>query len=411
MSRRTKKNIGVIGLGIIGSRVVETLRRKGFHVFVWNRTPRPVPNFVGSPPGVAEMCDQVQIYVSDDEALLEVINKLSLSLSPRHIVLAHSTVSPHTMRSAADIVERRGARFIEAPFTGSKVAAERGELVYYVSGDEVALRDARPILEASGRAIVEIGEIGQATTIKVATNVLTAAIVQAAAEGLALVRNSGSALEKFAEAMEKNASNSKTLSMKLPKMIQGDFEPHFSIKHMLKDMQIANRLGLLHHLELSVTGATRDRLLEQMQQGYGDDDFSAVVRKYLPEIRSPGEELADLELFGTPAPGELVAASTPILPESTAAVADNEVLPVATNSAGEEFKLQGEALPQSAFEVATSGVETGQSQSQSSTEAAPRSSEASLPTGQEEPPPPEEPVDEIPARRGLFSRLLRRGSG
>src|ERR1700740_992487 len=173
MPRRSQRNVGLIGLGIIGSRVMESLRRKGFHVFVWNRSPRPIPNFVGAPAEVADMCNYVQLFVSDDDALLYIVHQIAPALAPRHIVLAHPTVAPHTMRAAADIVERRGARFVEAPFTGSKIGAEKGELVYYVAGDEVALKEVRPILEASSKDIIEIGAIGQATVIKIATNILT----------------------------------------------------------------------------------------------------------------------------------------------------------------------------------------------------------------------------------------------
>ena len=75
----------MIGLGIIGSRVANVLREKGFHVFVWNRTPRPVPNFVGAPMEIAEMCDLIQIFVSDDEALLEVCRQLAPALGPRTV--------------------------------------------------------------------------------------------------------------------------------------------------------------------------------------------------------------------------------------------------------------------------------------------------------------------------------------
>src|SRR6266487_2820800 len=187
MSYSTHKNIGVIGLGIIGRAIAANLRRKGFPVFVWNRSPRPVPNFVGSPAELAEICNYIQIFVSDDEALLQTVEQLREKLTPRHFVLAHSTVAPDSMRAAAEIVEHRGARFVEAPFTGSKAAAEKGELVYYVAGNEAALREARPILEASGKEIIEIGEIGQATAIKIATNMVTAASIQATAEALALV--------------------------------------------------------------------------------------------------------------------------------------------------------------------------------------------------------------------------------
>ena len=289
MFHRTHKKIGVIGLGIIGRGVAAHLRRRGFQVFAWNRSPRPVPNFVGSLAELAELCDCIQIFVSDDEALLETVQRLREKLTRKHIVLAHSTVAPDSMRAAADTVEHCGARFVDAPFTGSKLAAEKGELVFYVAGNEAALREARPILEASAKQIIEIGEIGQATAIKIATNMITAASVQAAAEALALVQASGLPLEKFVTAMEANASCSATLAMKMPKMIQRDFEPHFSVKHMLKDMQISNQIGLSHYLDLGVTAAARDRLLEQMQRGRGDEDYSAVARKYLPEIEPVSE--------------------------------------------------------------------------------------------------------------------------
>jgi 3-hydroxyisobutyrate dehydrogenase-like beta-hydroxyacid dehydrogenase len=277
------KNIGVIGLGIIGRAVAAHLRRKGFEVFVWNRSPRPVPNFVGSPGELAKLCDYIQIFVSDDEALLQTVDQLSADLAPRHIVLAHSTVAPDSMRAAAEIVERRTARFIEASFTGSKLAAEKGQLVYYVGGAEAALKEARSILEASSKEIIYIGAVGQASAIKIATNMITAASVQAAAEGLAVVQALGVPVEKFVEAMRANASHSTTLAMKLPKMLEHDFEPHFSVKHMLKDMQIANQIASSRYLDLGVATAARDQLVEQVQWGHGDDDYSSVARKYLQE--------------------------------------------------------------------------------------------------------------------------------
>src|SRR6185436_8568460 len=113
-------NIGIVGLGIIGRGIAGHLRRKGFPVYVWNRSPRSVPNFVGSPGEVAEIYNYIQIFVSDDNALLQTAQQLGEKLTPRHLVLAHSTVAPDSMRAAAEIVERRKARFVEAPFTGSK---------------------------------------------------------------------------------------------------------------------------------------------------------------------------------------------------------------------------------------------------------------------------------------------------
>ena len=137
--------------------------------------------------------------------------------------------------------------------------------------------------------------MGHASAIKIATNIITAATVQAAAEALALVQAFGAPLEKFVEAMRANASYSGTLTMKLPKILDGDFEPQFSVKHMLKDMQLASQIALSHYLDLGVTAAARDQLLEQMQWGHGDDDYSSVARKYLRESAPSFYEEPQLE--------------------------------------------------------------------------------------------------------------------
>ncbi len=313
MARSKSKNVGLIGLGIIGARVAATLRRRGLSVFVWNRTPRPEQNFVGSPVEVAELCDVVQIFVSDDEALLETIRQLTPGLGAQHVVTAHSTVSPETMRTAADLVQRRGARFLEAPFTGSKVAAEKGELVYYIGGDEAALQSVRPILEASSKEIVVIGGIGDATIIKVATNIVTAATAQVGAEALALVRKAGLSAELFSRAMKFNATNSATLEMKIPLIEAGDYSPHFSVKHMLKDVRIASRLAQEYSLTLPMTETSSDMLLAEMKQGRGDADYSSVAQRYFPAASS------------APPPAEPAAPATEMKPENQEVAANADV--------------------------------------------------------------------------------------
>src|SRR6187397_1835420 len=85
-------NIGVIGLGIVGRAIAAHLRRKQFSVFVWNRSPRPVPNFVGSPGELAGFCNYIQIFLPDDDAVLQTVEQLSEKLTLRHIIFADSTV-------------------------------------------------------------------------------------------------------------------------------------------------------------------------------------------------------------------------------------------------------------------------------------------------------------------------------
>jgi 3-hydroxyisobutyrate dehydrogenase-like beta-hydroxyacid dehydrogenase len=320
MARPKSKNVGVIGLGIIGARVASTLRKRGLQVFVWNRTPRTEPNFVGSPTEVAELCDVIQIFVADDEALLDIVGKLSPGLTAQHIVTAHCTIAPETMRAAAEMVERRGARFLDAPFTGSKIAAENGQLVYYIGGDEAVLKQVRSILEASSRDIILIGEIGDATVMKVATNLITAATAQVTAEALAIVRRVGISAELFSRAMKSNASNSTTVEMKVPLMMAGDFEPHFSVKNMLKDVRIGAKLARDFALDLPVTEICRDMLLNELKQGRGDADYASIAQKYFPasaKIAKPKEEaLTERELPAWTASAEAKPAAPPPSPET-----------------------------------------------------------------------------------------------
>ena len=387
MSRRTEKNVGVIGLGIIGQRVAERLRRRGFSVFVWNRTPRPFPNFVGSPAEIAQIADFIQIFVADDDALLEIVEQLKPALKAHHVVMAHCTVAPHTMRAAAEIAQRRGAQFLDAPFTGSKLAAEKGELVYYIGGDEAAFRRARPVLEGSSKDIIEIGEIGQATLIKIATNMVTAATVQVAAEALALVDGSGLPVDKLLAAMQGNGSNSPTLAMKLPKMIAGDFEPHFSVKHMLKDVEIAIRLGRTYGLSLGATEAARSSLLEEARQNRGDYDYASLVHAFFPEGSVPETTIETAEEhhptlgLEDAAPSEVAAeeyesANEPVLVEEVVAMDVTELVSI------DESAVESEMIGEPAYE-------------ESSAEEA----------------KPEVAAAEESARRGFFSRMFSKTTG
>ena len=214
MARAGKPSAGVSGLGIIGSRVVACLRKHNYQVWLWNRSPRPEANFLSSAAEVAESSKHIQIFVSDGTALLSVVNALAPSLTPGHVVMNHATVSPHETCAAAEIVASRHARFLDAPFTGSRDAAERGELVYYIGGDPAVLDDVRPQLEASSREILEIGDIGQASVVKIATNLLSATAVEALAEAHALLDSNGIELRKLAMALQSNAARSPSQTSK-----------------------------------------------------------------------------------------------------------------------------------------------------------------------------------------------------
>jgi len=280
MARSAKPNAGVIGLGIIGSRVADNLRKAGYQVWVWNRSPRPEPNFLSSASEVAESAKIIQIFVSDGPALIETIRAMETSLGPEHVILNHATVSPKETLEAARIVNDRHAQFLDAPFTGSRDAAAAGQIAFYIGGESGALEKARAQLEVNAKAILPIGDVGQATAMKVATNLIVAATIGAYAEAMCLVEKSGIPLYKISEALQHHVVHSPLADMKLPGMISNNFDPRFSLKHMFKDIQIALAMAEEHGVELPEASAYAGAAMAGLQNGWGDMDFSVVARHY-----------------------------------------------------------------------------------------------------------------------------------
>jgi 3-hydroxyisobutyrate dehydrogenase-like beta-hydroxyacid dehydrogenase len=280
MESSQKTPVGVIGLGIIGSRIAAALRREGYSVSVWSRSPRAEPNFLSSAREVAESADILQIFVRDGEALLEVIRSMGTALGDSHIVMNHATVGPAETLEAARLVNERGAAFLDAPFTGSRDAAAEGELVYYIGGEESVLERAVPILKASAKAILLMGPVGAATYVKIATNMISAAEIGVLSEALALLARGGIPLPRLLEALQHNVASSGAITAKLPMMLTGDFAPRFSVKNMLKDLQIALRSVEGKGIDLPVTAATAGSLMGAVQAGWGEDDFASMARHY-----------------------------------------------------------------------------------------------------------------------------------
>lgn len=274
-----KQNVGVLGLGIIGSRVVENLRTAGHEVFVWSRSARAVPNFLASPREVAEAAGIIQIFVRDGAALLEAIEDMKPALQAGHLVMNHATVSKKATLQAAALVEETGAAFLDAPFTGSKMAAQNGKLAYYVGGSDLMLERARSVLEASSAKTLPLGGVGDAMVLKIVTNLVSAVIVEALAEAAAITRANGISLERLHEALESNANYSTLIGMKLPAIMNGDFEPHFSLRNMLKDADFARELAAEAKLASPAIDCTAEAMRRGVEAGQGDMDFSIIGRR------------------------------------------------------------------------------------------------------------------------------------
>ncbi len=280
MPRTVRQNAGVIGLGIIGSRVAANLRKAGFQTWVWNRTPRPEPNFLSSASEVAESAKIIQIFVSDGPALIETIEAMASAIGPEHIVLNHATIAPKETLEAARMIHDRHARYLDAPFTGSRDAAEAAQIVFFIGGEAEVLERARPQLEVNAKAILPIGDIGQAAAMKIATNLIVAASVGSFAEAMALLETNSVPLYKLGEALGNHIAHSSLADLKVPAMIVGDFDPRFSLKHMFKDVQIALEMAHEHGVELPQAAAFAGSAMSGLQKGWGELDFSSIALHY-----------------------------------------------------------------------------------------------------------------------------------
>ena len=134
----------LLGLGIIGSRVAARLAASGWQVAFWNRTPKGLPGEAPTPEAAVADAEVISIYLKDAPALRAVMARLAPALREGQIVLNHATVDLATTHWLDGLCAERGCRFLDAPFTGSKLAAASGQLVYYTGGDDGLVRLITP---------------------------------------------------------------------------------------------------------------------------------------------------------------------------------------------------------------------------------------------------------------------------
>jgi 3-hydroxyisobutyrate dehydrogenase-like beta-hydroxyacid dehydrogenase len=275
-------NITIFGLGIIGSRCADKLEAAGHHVTRWNRTAKSLPNEVRDPLEAAEASEILSFYLKDATAIREVITSISPALKAGKTVLNHSTIDLNTTMWLADYCQQHGCEFVDAPFTGSKLAAADGKLLYYIAGEENLLNRVETILAPTASAIIPMGAVGNATVMKLATNLIAACNIQALAEAQAISLHHGISAEQFLLAISKHGTASPLTMMKLPSMLAGDFDTHFSLDNMRKDSVYALQLAMEQGISLPAMETVSARMTDLCAEGLAERDYTALVAPYFP---------------------------------------------------------------------------------------------------------------------------------
>jgi 3-hydroxyisobutyrate dehydrogenase-like beta-hydroxyacid dehydrogenase len=270
------KRITVVGLGIIGSAWAQNLHADGLEVRGWNRTPKKLPFYEADLAKAVTDARMIIIVVADPPAVESLLDMIVPHLKPGQLVAQSSTISAHWTKLFAERVTATGAEFLEAPFTGSKPAAEARKTVFYLGGTTELVEKARPILSRLSAHILHIGEIGAASSLKLAMNLNLALMLEALSESLTLTRAEGIPDDKFFDALHLNVGRSGLSDLKEPKLRAGDYAAQFSLKHMNKDLRLA--LETAGKLDLPASNALKSFYDKGMNAGLGDDDFSGMIR-------------------------------------------------------------------------------------------------------------------------------------
>lgn len=281
MSTASGQRAAVLGLGIIGSRACARLKDAGWQVACWNRTAKGLDGETETPAEAVAGAEVISIYLKDSPAVREVFGKIADTLVAGQIVLNHATLDLDTTLWLDEQCKARGCRFLDTPFTGSKVASAGGQLIYYLGGDAGLAAEVKDYLEITGKGTLYCGAVGTATVVKLTTNLISACSVQAMAESLAIATHHGITPECLIEAVSLNACASVLASMKMPTMAAGDYETHFSLANMGKDSRYMLALAESAGLETPAIAAVSKRMESLSAAGLGDLDYSAVAKPYL----------------------------------------------------------------------------------------------------------------------------------
>ncbi|MHB9118123.1 MAG: NAD(P)-dependent oxidoreductase [Burkholderiales bacterium] len=281
------KNIAVLGLGAMGSRLAGNLLDAGYRVNVYNRTARHslALEAKGAIPAASprEACMQADIVigmVTDDEASRQLWTHAESGaihgLRKGAVAVESSTLSPAWVRELSGAIGQRGAHFLDAPVLGSRPQAEAHQLVYLVGGEATALAEAREVLAANSAAIHHVGPAGAGATLKLAVNALFGIQVAALGEILAILGGAGMDIAQTVELLGGFPVTSPALKRIASLMATRSFTPNFPIHLVEKDFRYFVAMASKGLGNQSLSSLAHDIYIQAIQEGYGNDDIAGI---------------------------------------------------------------------------------------------------------------------------------------
>ena len=278
--------VGFLGLGIMGRPMATRLVRAGVPLTVWNRSSGAADALgalgavvAPSPAEVFASCDVVLLMLADETAVDAVLGRRTpgLGMVAGRTVVALGTTSTGFSAGLARDVEAAGGRYVEAPVSGSRVPAERGELVALVAGADDAVEHVEPLLGHLCRAVVRCGAVPSGLGTKLAVNLYLCTMVAGLAEAHHLAAAMGLDLVAFRRALDLGPMASAVSTLKLAKLADRDFEAQAAVRDVHTNTRLVAEEARAVGAASPLLDVARALFRETEDLGAGALDMAAVV--------------------------------------------------------------------------------------------------------------------------------------
>src|SRR5690606_32705593 len=259
----------------------------GYQLTVWNRAAeRAIPladrgaGVARTPREAAAGADVAIAMVADDAASRAVWlgdDGALEGLRKGAVLIESSTVSPGWIAELAERARARGCELIDAPVTGSRTQAQAGELLFLAGGTDAVIDRVDEVLRVMGRDVLRMGPVGSGAVIKLIINFGCGVQVAAMAEALALIEAGGLSRAEALGVLLNGAPGSPLVKAVTARMVAADYDVHFRVDLMAKDLAYASDLAASHALELRTAAAALERFREAARHALGDKDIASVV--------------------------------------------------------------------------------------------------------------------------------------
>ena len=283
------KQVGYVGMGIMGAPMAANLIRAGFEVTVWNRTAAkcdPLTKLgaalAGSPAELAARQPEVIcINVTDTpdvEHVLFSADGIASKATRGLIVIDNSTISSVATQQFASRLAQQGVQLVDAPVSGGDVGARNGTLSIMIGGEVSAFNRSLPVFEAMGKSITHVGPIGAGQVCKACNQIAVVCNLLGVCEAMAMATKCDLDVGKMIQVVSGGAGGSWQLANLGPKIAAGDLDPGFMINLVLKDLAIVLETAQKHTLPLDGTAIAQSYFQNVAHQGGGTLGTQAMSR-------------------------------------------------------------------------------------------------------------------------------------